>query len=105
MKFIHIVLGLFIIASIFLGLFLNNYMKESPAIKLPPAYSPNPNAHLQVKGSIPYWDQENAFNSVLKNPQAFNYLNLFWYFLTNEGDIKKYQYATENTKIIDFAHS
>lgn len=60
---------------------------------------------LIVKGSIPYWDQDNAFESFQKNVQAFDYINLFWYFLTNDGMIQKYAYANEDKNIIDFAHA
>ena len=105
MKFIYTILGLFVAISVLLGIFLNNYMNGLQTIKLPPIYSPNPNHRLQVKGSIPYWDQENAFKTVHENPQAFNYLNLFWYFLTDSGEIQKYQYAREDKEILAFAHS
>lgn len=67
--------------------------------------SPTPiKQQLIVKGSIPYWDQDNAFESFQKNVKDFNYINLFWYFLTNSGEIKKYEYANEDKDIIDFAH-
>lgn len=63
------------------------------------------NKSFEVKGSIPYWDQEDAFSSVQKNPSSLNYINLFWYFLDDSGEIQKYQYAKEDKAILAFAHS
>ncbi|MDO8658248.1 MAG: glycosyl hydrolase family 18 protein [Candidatus Levybacteria bacterium] len=70
------------------------------------SFLPTPSKEqLAVKGSIPYWDQDNAFESFQKNVQAFNYINLFWYFLTNNGEIKKYDYAIEDQNLIAIAHA
>lgn len=60
---------------------------------------------LEVRASIPYWDQDNAFASFQKNAAKFSHLSLFWYFLTAQGEIEKYQYASEDSNIIDFAHA
>lgn len=62
------------------------------------------NKPLLVKGSIPYWDQENALDSFKKNIGIFNYINLFWYYLSPNGDVNKYEYADEDSSIIEFAH-
>lgn len=61
-------------------------------------------AHLEVKGSIPYWDQDKAFLAFEKNAEVFSYINLFWYYVTKQGGIGTYQYAKEDKSIIDFAH-
>jgi len=57
-----------------------------------------------VKGSIPYWDQENALNDFKNHVENFNYINLFWYYLGQDGMIQKYEYANEDRSIIAFAH-
>lgn len=57
-----------------------------------------------VKGSIPYWDQESALSSFTQNVDSFDYINLFWYYLSPDGSIVKYSYAKEDKSIIDFAH-
>ena len=59
---------------------------------------------LLVKGSIPYWDQEKASDSFKQNISVFNYVNLFWYYLSPNGDVNKYEYANEDSSIIEFAH-
>lgn len=69
-----------------------------------PSPTPTPEP-LIIRGSIPYWDQERAFESLKNNPAAFDEIALFWYYLTKDGSIKKYQYTNENKEIIDFAHA
>jgi len=59
---------------------------------------------LEVKGSIPYWDQQKAFASFQEHVEQFNYINLFWYYAGKDGSVIKYQYAKEDKKIISFAH-
>ena len=71
-----------------------------------PMPSPTPRLNpLQVRASIPYWDQREAFNSFSQNVGVFNHLSLFWYYLSADGSIRKYQYASEDKSIIDFAHN
>lgn len=57
-----------------------------------------------VKGSIPYWDQENAYRSFQTHTSSFDYVNLFWYYAGTDGAIEKYQYAKEDPEIITYAH-
>lgn len=103
MKFFYSGLTLVIIFTL-LAFFAANYMKtDTPAI-VPSPQTPKPNTPLQIKGSIPYWDQDNAFRSVEKNAASLDYINLFWYYLGADGDIKKYQYAKEDKNLISFAH-
>lgn len=59
---------------------------------------------LVIKGSIPYWDQEEGLASFKNNVKLFDYVNLFWYYLDSSGNIQKYQYADEDKDIIEFAH-
>src|SRR3990170_3120849 len=54
---------------------------------------------LEIRGSIPYWDQKQGFSSFEKNVDKFSYLSLFWYFLTAQGEIEKYQFAKEDKNI------
>lgn len=70
--------------------------------------TPNPTpfkSSFKIKASIPYWVQDQAFTQAQKNAQSINILNLFWYFLTDNGNIQKYKDANEDLNIINFAHS
>lgn len=60
-------------------------------------------AGLQVLASIPYWAQARAFESFKNNVEAIDFVSLFWYYLTADGKIAKYQYAKEEKQILDFA--
>lgn len=60
---------------------------------------------LKVRGSIPYWDQDRAFTSFQQNISQFSSVSLFWYYLSEEGDVVTYRYANEDRTIIDFAHA
>lgn len=59
---------------------------------------------LKVKVSIPYWDQQKGVKSFKENVDLINYVSLFWYFLGDDGQIHKYNYAKEDLSIISFAH-
>lgn len=61
-------------------------------------------AHFEVRGSIPYWDQENAINSFKENVNAFSQVPVFWFYLDTEGSVKKYKSADIDSELIDFAH-
>lgn len=63
------------------------------------------NYSLQVVGAIPYWDQDEAKKSYLKNPQVFNYISLFWYYLTPEGEIINYKAAHIDESLINEAQA
>jgi spore germination protein len=58
---------------------------------------------LFVLGSIPYWDQARAFNMFQKHVDDTDALSLFWYRLDENGNIGKYQYASEDMSIVRFA--
>lgn len=68
-----------------------------------PVVFEEPSRGLQVFGSIPYWDQERAFESFRNNVEAIDFVSLFWYYLTADGKIAKYEYAKEDQRILDFA--
>ena len=59
---------------------------------------------LQVKGAIPYWDQERAVSSFEENIEKINTISLFWYHIGADSDILKYDDAEEDESIIDHAH-
>ena len=59
---------------------------------------------FKVRAAIPYWDQENAVSSFMEHAPLIDYISLFWYYLGEDGGIKKYDYADEDRKIINFAH-
>ena len=71
---------------------------------LSPSSSPT-SSSMKVKVSIPYWDQETAIKSFKENANVVDYISLFWYFLDNEGKIKKYKYANEDLSLINFANT
>jgi len=75
-----------------------------PTIRLNPTATPTPRPPLLVKGSIPYWDQRLAVRSFQDHVEQLDIVSLFWYFLTEDGFIRKYQYAQEDASIIRFAH-
>jgi len=60
---------------------------------------------LKIKSSIPYWDQKNAAVSFSENVKKHDYVNLFWYYLTDDGKIATYTYADEDKNIISLAHN
>ncbi|OGY18623.1 MAG: hypothetical protein A3F04_01255 [Candidatus Chisholmbacteria bacterium RIFCSPHIGHO2_12_FULL_49_9] len=69
---------------------------ESPSVR---------NFPLAVRGSLPYWDQQPAFNSFSTNVDRFRHISLFWYYMTEKGEVHKYAYAKEDRAIIEFAHA
>lgn len=95
LKFLFFLVILSLLAVLGMQYFKNG--KTLPESVLPQA--------LQVRGAIPYWDQDNAFTSFKNNVNLFTYVSVFWYYLNNEGNIETYQYAKEDKSIIDFAHA
>jgi spore germination protein YaaH len=73
-------------------------------IRSRPAATPTPRPPLLVKASIPYWDQRLAVRSFQDHVEQLDIVSLFWYYLTDDGLIRKYQYAQEDASIISFAH-
>ena len=59
---------------------------------------------LALHTAIPYWVQDEAFASFSKNVSKFEYVSLFWYFVSSDQEVLKYTDAKEDTSIIDFAH-
>jgi len=68
-----------------------------------PSDDPIVSRDRSVIGWIPYWDQPNAFESFKNNASFFDYVSLFWYRLDAQGNVTTYQYANEDTSIIEFA--
>jgi len=58
----------------------------------------------KIIGWIPFWDQENAFESFAKNPSTFDFISVFWYRIDSNGAIKTYKSAVIDPSIIEFAH-
>src|SRR4030042_564215 len=70
---------------------------------LDPTPTPTPIPKLHIKASIPYWDQQKAFSSVQKYPQAFDEVSVFWYILNPAGNqIFPYKYAKEDENMLVF---
>lgn len=66
--------------------------------------SPTKVKPLAVRGSIPYWDQDKAFASFSNHAEVFSQISLFWYYLGDDGTLKKYIYAKEDKNLIDLIH-
>ncbi len=101
--FLSIILTLIALSLIRMEEFKNKKVKS-----IAPSNSPTDSslrAEFFIKASIPYWDQENAFNVFQNNVRIISYINLFWYYLGENGEIKKYEYGSENKNIISFAHT
>ncbi len=57
----------------------------------------------QVVASIPYWDQERAFQSFREHVDSIDHISLFWYTLDRNGRVVKYRDANVDQMIVDFA--
>lgn len=79
---------------------IHNLNKNIPVIT--PYQPPKP---LEIKGSIPYWDQDKAYQSFQEHISLFNYVNFFWYYMEPDGSVKKYEYADEDPGEIEFAYA
>jgi len=103
-KILFFILLIILLISIPLFIWSRVSKTEKMPKNLPAPTVTIPQKLLLIKGSIPYWDQEKALLSFEKNIETFNYVNLFWYYLSPNGDINKYEYANEDLSIIEFAH-
>ncbi len=63
----------------------------------------NKKGQRKVIGWIPYWDQDNAFKSLISHAGQLDYVSVFWYRIDEKGKIKKYEHAKEDRNIIAFA--
>lgn len=61
--------------------------------------------HMVVRAALPYWDQENAYESFRRHVGLIDNISLFWYYLNEDGSIQKYEYADDDQSIIEFAHA
>ena len=84
-------------------MFTPKYTQEEK-INITPQNSQKEKKATNILGWIPYWDQDNAFNSFKNNAELFNYISLFWYYLDSNEEIKKYTSVVKNEDIINFAH-
>jgi spore germination protein len=67
---------------------------------LPEGDATRPPAVCARVGSIPYWAQEDAFESFLANRDQIDHLALFWYHLDPEGRIRPYKRARESRELV-----
>ncbi|MEK7165849.1 MAG: glycosyl hydrolase family 18 protein [Patescibacteria group bacterium] len=110
-KLIYAIYGITGVIIIALIVYLRNFFIKPAQIPLKPVIpkgeisaksSPRP---FKIRGSIPYWDQYEAFKSFNTNTATFNSVSLFWYFLDEqEGGLRKYTDAVYDPQIIEFAH-
>lgn len=71
---------------------------------LPEVKSPTPMQHSTL-GWIPYWDQQAAIQTFKDNVDVFDYIGVFWYAISEDGEIVKYPHATIDQSLIDYAHA
>jgi len=62
------------------------------------------NTTLKVMGWIPFWDQEEAFNSFSLHTDLFDSVGVFWYSCSPDGTVAVYHDAVVDPNIISFAH-
>lgn len=105
---------LIVIFALILVLYAGSIMMNKVSFSLPSTPKPSLKASsvtpfvskraFSVKGSIPYWDEKNAVESFRNNISTFNYINLFLYYLGENGEVIKYSYAEEDKELIELAH-
>lgn len=104
------VLGFFTVVLVFCVFCITLLMmtlEEKSKLPTAPVPSPmveTPQKNFNVIGWIPYWDQEEGFQSFVQHAESLDYLSVFWYGLSKEGNIITYQNAKVDKNIIDFAH-
>lgn len=103
MKLLKIIFFLSIFIVVVIVILVINIMKRPPETK-PSAIKVEQKKPLVFRGSIPYWDQDRAVASFKANVSKFNYISLFWYYLDENGNIKRYSNAKEDQELIRFAH-
>lgn len=102
---IVLLLGIVLLASIAYSL-RDQFMKtfeESCTQKNQDLATSGPQA-IGVMASIPYWDQSRAISVFKNNVAHFDYVSLFWYHVSEGGEIQTYEHAEIDTALIDFAH-
>ncbi len=57
-------------------------------------------AELMIRASIPYWDQKEALASLWRHEGVFDEVALFWYYLGEDGEVRTYEYADEDTELV-----
>lgn len=93
-----IIIALVLLASVSAGVLVN--LNRGTILNIFPMFKKS----LKIKASIPYWEQKEATTSFQNNIKSFDYIQVFWYFISEEGDIKTYKYATEDRELINLAH-
>lgn len=108
-NFVLSIISTVLIIAILIGFFLLSFKtkQENPSkTTIVSQNSPTPKIteKFLIRGSIAYWDQAQGVASFEKNVSSINYISLFWYYLTSDGRIQKYQYAMIDNSVIEFAH-
>lgn len=68
-----------------------------------PTMTPAKEKKLKVHVTIPYWEQQRAYQVLQTNSQHIDYLSLFWYTLNENGSIVQYKDAVVDDSIISYA--
>src|SRR5690606_31398435 len=104
--FLAATLGIFLLTAVAIAgiyIVLNSNNKNHTTIKKNNAPN-NLEKDFLTYAWIPYWDQQNAMQTVYRHPEMFDKVGLFWYKLTPEGEITTYAQAIEDRRFVDFAH-
>lgn len=64
------------------------------------AYPHVEHEHPTVVVWLPFWDQQAGFDSYQANHEPISHVSLFWYYLANNGAIKKYKHADTNSRLV-----
>lgn len=65
--------------------------------------TPDSEDAYQMVGWIPYWDQDNAFQSFQDNVDLFTDISFFWYRLDANGKVNTYQVTREDLSMVEYA--
>ncbi|MBI2984088.1 MAG: hypothetical protein HYY50_00465 [Candidatus Kerfeldbacteria bacterium] len=94
---------LIVVVGLVAGLAIMNMVGRPTDDLSQPAKNEPLTKHLDVIAGIPYWEYTQAFQSFQGNVGSIDTIALFWYYLTEDGSIKKYSDAQDPTPIIEFA--
>lgn len=60
---------------------------------------------LKVRASVPYWDQDRALAIAQANGDVIDQVVFFWYYLGEDGSIKRYEYAQVGLDAVKLARA
>lgn len=103
-KFLLLLTGVTLLVLVIFFMVNYFYQRDPSTENLTTASDSSDNQPLETVVWVPYWDQERAIDTVRNNTESIDAIGLFWYKLTQDGQIGLYQGASEDHRIIEFAH-